>query len=162
MLNVPIFRQTDDSRCGPACIKMVLSYYGLEVTEDEVCERCNWTYELGCTDIQMKAAIESYGFKCHVKEDTTLEDLEYLVSIGVPVIVNWFSTDCGHSSIVVDIDEQGVYLLDPEIGDVRSFPRDVFLRVWLDWREDPYLQRCEDLILRQSLVLEQIANEKQK
>lgn len=162
MLNIYPFRQTDSARCGPACIKMVLSYYGIDALEEEICKRCGWTYELGCTDEQMEYAIESYGLGCTVQNEATLEDLEYWIQHHIPVIVDWFTPGInpglsdmpnGHSSIVVDIDKECVHLLDPELGGVRTIQREEFLRVWFDWREDPFIQRCEDIVLRQAMII---------
>lgn len=157
------FKQTDDSRCGPACIKMVLGYYGIEATEDEICERCNHTYELGCTDSQMKEAIESYGLRCAIRNESSLKEIEMLLDLGFILIVDYLTTGInpsledmpeGHSSIVVGLDEERIHLLDPELGGVRSIKHSDFLRAWIDWREDPYLQRCSDLILRQVMIIE--------
>lgn len=161
MIEIKPFTQTDESRCGPACIKMVLSYYGIEATEDEICERCNWTYELGCTDLQMKAAIESYGLECIIYNDSNFEQIQLWLGLKVPVIVDWFSPGVdlklsdmpnGHSSVVVDLDDTHIHLMDPELGGIRTILRDEFMRVWLDWRHDPYLQSCDDLILRQIMI----------
>lgn len=161
MLNIFPFKQTDSSRCGPASIKMVLSYYGIDALEEEICRRCNWTYELGCTDFQMKEAIESFGLGCIIQNESTLEDLEYWVKYHIPVIVDWLSPGVsptledmpnGHSSVVVDIDREVITLLDPELGGLRTIRREEFMRVWVDWREDPYLQRCSDLVLRQIII----------
>jgi predicted double-glycine peptidase len=164
MINITPFKQTDDSRCGPACIKMILNHYNIEVSEDEVCLRCNHTYELGCTDYQMKKAIESYGLKCRIDNNCTFRDIEdWVKQYEIPVIVDWFTPGVnpslgdmgnGHSSIV-DIDSDYIYLMDPELGDIRKIQREEFLRVWFDWREDSYLQRCDDLVLRQIIVIYQ-------
>lgn len=151
MINILPFKQSDSSRCGPASIKMILQYYGQEVLEDEICKRCNWSYELGCTNSDIKATLESYGLCADIYINSTLEDLEYWVKHHVPVIVDWFSTDTGHSSIVVDIDKEKVYLLDPEIGAIRSMLREDFLRLWFDWENTPYIDECDDLILRMAI-----------
>lgn len=162
MIEILPFRQSDGSRCGPAVIKMILLYYGIDRTEDDICTACNWTYELGCTNEQMKSAIESYGLGCELYENGTLEDLEYWIRHHVPVIVDWFSPGIlpglsdmpnGHASIVVGIDRESVYLLDPEFGGTRSIPRDDFMRCWFDWREDPHLQRCNDLALQNYMIV---------
>lgn len=162
MINIYPFKQTDDSRCGPAVIKMILSYYGIDALEEDICQRCEHTYELGCTDLQMKKAIESYGLGCAIIDNSDLADVEYWIRHKVPLIVDWFSPGDitslgdmpnGHASIIVDIDVNNVYLLDPEIGAIRAILRDEFLRCWFDWREDPFIQRCDDLVLRQIMVV---------
>lgn len=175
MINIKPFKQTDDSRCGPACVKMILDFYGikdkygLDISEDIICRECNWSYELGCTNDDIVKALRSYDIRCEAFTNSTLEDLQRWVSSGYPVIVDWLSPGAGpsvmsdnqyggempngHSSIVVDIDDKDIYLADPEVGALRYIPRDEFLRVWFDWEQDPYLQRCEDLVLQLAIVI---------
>lgn len=160
MLEIIPFKQSDGSRCGPAVIKMILYYYGIDALEDEICKRCNHTYELGCDDLGMKQAFESYDLAVKIYNNSTLADLEYWIKHRVPVVVDWFSTASseetpnGHSSVVVNIDENNVYLMDPEIGKVRSISRDDFLRVWFDWKiTSPYLTSLDDMILRQMIIV---------
>jgi len=159
MINVQHFRQTDSSRCGPAVVKMLLNYYGIEATEDELCKRCDHSYELGCEDVGMIKAFQSYDLAVKVYNNCTLEDLEYWIQHHIPVIVDWFASgatieDCanGHSSIVVDIDREYVYLLDPTDPKIYSIKRDDFLRVWFDWRRSPFITKWEEMILRQIIV----------
>lgn len=161
LLPVPPFKQTDDSRCGPASIKMVLGYYGIEATEAELCERCGWTYDLGCTNSKMVKAIRSYGLNCVLYDNSAIGDISEWLRAGLPVIVDWFSPGIrpglgdmpdGHSSVVVGIDETFIYLLDPEIGDVRTIRREEFMRVWFDWQGAPTIQSCEDMVIRASIV----------
>lgn len=163
MLKITPFTQTDSSRCGPAVIKMVLDYYGIKVTEDAICQRCGWTFELGCTNDQMKAAIESYGLDCVVYNNSTLEDVKYWLNQGIPVIVDWFTPGAdpslgdmpnGHSSIIVDVDNKYVHLMDPEIGKVRKILREEFMRVWFDWEQTLTIQSWEDMVIRQAMIVQ--------
>lgn len=156
-MNILPYKQSDASRCGPAVIKMVLSYYGIDATEDEICKRCGHTYELGCDDKGMKAAVESYGLAAEIYNECTLEDLEYWTKHHIPVIVDFFTsqvytTPNGHSGIVVEVDRETVYLLDPEIAQVRNIPRNDFLRAWFDWRS-PYISSWDDMVIRQMIVV---------
>jgi len=160
MITLPAFKQSDSSRCGPAAIKMVLAYYGVDQTEDEICKRCNHTYELGCTDLQMKTALESFGFTVEVYNNSSLLDIEYWISRHMPVIVDWFTGGAhpsqgdmpnGHSGVVVGLDRENVYLMDPENAQVRSILREDFVRVWFDWRA-PIISSWEDMVIRQAIV----------
>lgn len=161
MLRIKPFKQTDDSRCGPACIKMVLDYYGIKKTEDEICVQVGHTYEKGCTDYQIKAALEYYGLYPVIHNNSTIEDLRFWVKSKIPVIVDWFtpgyqrpdkhSMPNGHSSIVLGFKDNDIVLLDPEMGDKRLININEFLRVWFDWRHDPYIQSWDDMIIRQAI-----------
>lgn len=90
MINVLPFKQSDSSRCGPAVVKMILAYYGIDATEDEICSLCGHTYEKGCDDEGMVKAFRHYGFYAKIRNNSTLEDLESWIKIRVPVIVDFF------------------------------------------------------------------------
>lgn len=161
MLNILPFKQSDSSRCGPASIKAVLYYYGIDITEDEICLRCEHTYELGCTNDNIKSAIESYGLGCSIIEMVDTSDLEYWTRHGVPVIVDWFTPGFnqgledlpnGHASVVIGVDREKVYLMDPEIGQVRPISHSDFMRCWFDW-VDPLISKApNNLTVRQGII----------
>jgi len=158
MLEIKSFVQSDPSLCGPAVIKMVLNYYGIEASESEIAERCHHTYEVGCNDLQMKEALEAYGLAVKIYENSTIEDLRYWVNHRIPVIIDWFSVGYGddvgegHSSIVVDVDTERVYIVDPWNGELRKIKHNDFMRVWFDWRNDAYIKTWENMILRQAMI----------
>lgn len=162
MIKLSNYKQSNTSLCGPAVIKIILKFYGIKAAEREIAKRCGHTYELGCTDLQMKEAIESYGLKCNIYNKSTLEDLEYWIGNGMPVIVDWFSGGIsvdeaanGHSSIVVGIDDKKVMLNDPQKDAYKivRMPRQDFMRVWFDWRYDPYITTWKNMVLRQAMIV---------
>lgn len=162
MIKLSNYKQSNSSLCGPAVIKIMLKFYGVKAAEREIAKRCGHTYELGCTDLQMKEAIESYGFNCNIYNNSTLEDLEYWINNGMPVIVDWFSGGIavheaanGHSSIVVGIDEKYVYLNDPQKDAYKivKMARHDFMRVWFDWRYDPYITTWKNMVIRQAMIV---------
>lgn len=155
MLNIKPFKQTDDSRCGPACVKMALSYYGIEASEDELCKLCNHTYEYGCDDKGMLNAIHNFGLKTEIKEFCTIDDLKLALNKGFPILVDWFSTDTGHESIVVDVDDVYVTIIDPILGFHRIFPHDLWMQVWFDWRgrNSNFISTWDDMVIRQMIIV---------
>lgn len=158
MINLIPFKQSDSSRCGPAAVRMVLDYYGIDTTEEELCNRCKWTYEEGCDDEGMKEAIESYGLGCEILNFRTLEDIKYWVKHHVPIIVDWFSggpgeMPNGHSSVVVEMDREKIYLMDPEIGQVRGVLKEDFLRVWFDWKKTAKIETWDNMVIRQIIIV---------
>lgn len=159
MINVPPIKQSDTSRCGPTVVKMILSYYGIDATEDELCIKCNHTFEKGCTDQGIINAFRSYGLSAKIYNDSSLEDIEYWIKHHTPVIVDFFfgGSDVsimpdGHSGIIVDIDKESVYLLDPSTAKVLTIYRDDFMRVWFDWKGSNHITKWKDMVLRQLIV----------
>lgn len=160
MIKLTPWKQSDSSRCGPAVIKMVLAYYGIEASEDEIAKRCNHTFELGCTNMDMKHAFESYGLNVSIYHYSTMEALEHCVKHKIPVIVDWLTPGVsrnkwempnGHSSIVVGMDKEYIHILDPEDAEVRKIYKQDFLRVWFDWYQEPTITP-DNLIVRLAMI----------
>lgn len=161
MITLFPFKQSDSSRCGPACVKMILSYYGIDVTEDDICTHCDHTYELGCTNEAIQKALDHYGIASIIKTNCDLADIEYWIRHHIPVIIDWFTPGInpgpedmpnGHASIIVGIDRERVYMLDPENGQHRSILREEFMRVWFDWSIDPHITPSTQLIIRLMII----------
>lgn len=132
MIKLTPFRQSP-SFCGPASLKMVLEYYGLHKTEKELGELCQTTFEQGTDHDNLVRAAETLGFQVQQKQNASLEDLRRLVDQEIPVIVGWFSTDEDHFSVVVEVTDSIVYLMDPELDEgKREMAVSEFEAVWYD------------------------------
>lgn len=132
MINLKPFRQSP-SFCGPASLKMVLEYYGVEKTEKELGELCKTTFEHGTEHDNLVRAAEMLDFQVQQKPNASLEELKQLVDQGIPVIVGWFSTDEDHFSVVVEITDTDIHLMDPEVDQGhRKMTVSEFEAVWYD------------------------------
>lgn len=149
------------SYCGPATLKILFSYYGIDKTEKELAKISGWNKVLGIDDRGMKKAAEKLGFKVEIKNNSSYKDIQSWLKKGVPVIVNWFTrgrsdypeseTADGHYSVVAGLDNKFIYLQDPEVGKMRKIKRYDFMRVWFDFKGD-YIKPNE-LIVRQIIVI---------
>lgn len=139
--------------CGVASLKMVLDYYGIEQSEAELARLAGSSETHGTSAEGLIAAAKTLGFEGFVLDLATFADIERYIGAETPVIVDWFSQDDGHYSVVVGLDEKNIYLEDPELGHQRSLTRETFFRVWFDFPGD-YLTSRDDLILRRIIVLQ--------
>jgi len=144
--------------CGPASLKMVFDYYGVEKTEAQVAGLCAATKELGTNDQGIKKAAESLGFAVEIKNNSGFEDIQTWLDKKVPVIVDWFTRGGnesqiadGHYYVVVGLDETFIHLQDPEIGGLRKIARDDFMKVWFDFTGE--LIKPDELIVRQMIAI---------
>ncbi len=152
MLNIPSYRQTP-GLCGSACLKMVLAYFGVEKNEKELAKLAGATKNKGATAAGLTRAAEKLGFKSLIKDNASLADIQhYVLKKKIPVMVDWFSKDDGHYSVVVDMDDKNIYLRDPERDDLNVLDLQTFYRVWFDFPGD-YLKIKNDLILRRLIVI---------
>lgn len=163
LLPVTPFQETlHAGMCGPASLKMVLEYYGMEKTESELAELCRNGQNLGTSDEGLKQTAEHLGFTVEIKNNSTFDDIQRWLDRKVPPIVNWFTrgridyddseVPDGHFSLVVGLDGGDIYLQDPEIGGLRKIRRDNFLRVWFDFR-GAYINAWDEMIIRQLIAI---------
>jgi len=162
MLDIKSFQETlNKGYCGPGSLKIVLSYFGVEKTEEELVQLFGIADNSGVDDEQIKKVAESLGFKVEIKNDCDFTDIEKWLYKKVPVIVDWFtrgrsdyddsSVSDGHYSVVVGLDDEYIYLQDPEIGKIRKLNGEDFMTVWFDFRGkiiDP-----NELIIRQIIAV---------
>jgi len=151
MLSVRPFRQKSGF-CGAASLKIVLDYYGVEKSEAELVRLSGSTVEKGVSAKGIIAAAKKLGFKAFHRDFSTISQLKQLLGKGIPVIVDWFSTDDGHYSVAAGIDKRNVYLQDPELGKVRKMPIEFFNRVWFDF-PGRFIRSNDDVIVRRMIVV---------
>jgi ABC-type bacteriocin/lantibiotic exporter with double-glycine peptidase domain len=163
MLEVKPFQETlHRSMCGPAALKMILDYYGVDKSEESLAKLCHTTKKLGTSAEGIKEAAEHLGFTVMIKDNSTFDDILTYLAQNTPVIVDWFSrgrTDYdasevpdGHYSVVVGLDPQFIYLQDPETGGLRTLNWEDFETVWFDFKTHK-IEKWSDLILRQIIVI---------
>lgn len=151
MIKIKPFHQKT-SFCGPASLKMVLDYYGLKTQERVLgkiagCSTAHGTSAKGLVD-----AARKFGFRGIIKNSADLKDIREYIKKEIPVIVQWFSVDEGHYSVVADIDSENIYLQDPELGHMKSMRLETFKRVWFDF-PNSYLHAKNELVLRRMIVI---------
>ncbi|OHA01594.1 MAG: hypothetical protein A3C12_00620 [Candidatus Sungbacteria bacterium RIFCSPHIGHO2_02_FULL_49_20] len=163
LLPVKSFQETlRGGYCGPANLKMVLGYWGINKSEEEVAIACNRDPELGTDEASLKKAAESYGLKVEIENNASFDSIQRWLDRRVPVIVNWFTrgrsdygdeeVPDGHYSTVVGLDDTYIYLQDPEIGGLRKLERDDFMRVWFDFKP-AHITSWDDMIIRQLIAM---------
>lgn len=151
MLKVKSFLQSA-GYCGPACLKMVLEFYGVKKTEIELAKLSGATHKDGVAPAGLLKAANKLGLKGFTKDNATFKDIEKHLKRNIPVIVGWFSQTDGHYSVVVDIDKKFIYLRDPEWSKIHKIDLRTFYRVWFDFMGD-FLESSKDVMIRPIIVI---------
>lgn len=162
-MNVKAFQETlHAGMCGPASLKIVLEYWGIEKSEEELASLCGVSPDIGISDKDIEKVARSFGLNVEIKENSGFDDIHYWLERKVPVIVDWFTRGRadysesevadGHYSVVSGLDQDFIYLQDPEIGKIRRIKKNDFLRVWFDFKGEVILSH-EDMILRQLIAI---------
>lgn len=163
LLNIKPFQETlHRGWCGPAVLKMVLRYYGIEKSEKELAKLAGTTKNNGTDDKAIARVLKKFGLTAKIQNNTNLSDVQRYLDKNIPVIVDWFTRGRkdypdsavadGHYSIVVGLDKKYIYLQDPEIGKIRKLAQDDFLRVWFDYRGE-FLKSPKQMIIRQYIAV---------
>jgi hypothetical protein len=165
MSNLPVkpFQETLYSdMCGPASLKMVLDYYGVEKTEKELAELTGMVSGFGVDEDGIRRAAESLGFQVDIKNECNFDNISNWLEKGVPMIIDWFTRGRadypdsevadGHYSVVVGLDDKNIYIQDPEIGSLRTIARDDFYRVWFDFKGE-HITDWNEMIVRQIIAI---------
>lgn len=140
------------SYCAPACLEMISSYFGREISQKEWGRRCKTTLARGTAFEQVRLAAVKSGFSVVAREHASFKDIQRWLRKKIPVMVNWFSTDEGHYSIAVKLDRRFIWLMDPEMGKVHKLERKTFMRVWFGLRHEP-MRTVNDLALRRMVAI---------
>jgi len=162
LLDVKPFQETlNADMCGTASLKIVLEYYGINKSEEELAKMAGHKKSLGIDEKGIKTVAEKVGFKVKIKDNSGFKDIGKWLKKDVPVIVDWFtkgrtdygesSTADGHYSVVTGLDDEFIYLQDPEVGRIRKIKRNDFMRVWFDFKGE-YIKSGE-LIIRQTIAI---------
>ncbi len=112
ILDVPFVKQQDQF-CGPASLSSVLSYYGAELSQEDIGKEVYNAKLKGALITDLENYAKKKGFKTEVKV-SSLEGIKGYVDKGIPPIVLvdlgglWFSLP--HYMVVVGYDEDVFYI----------------------------------------------------
>ncbi len=126
------FRQSE-GMCGPASLKILLSHYGKDFTEEELTGLCDSTIEEGTTHQGLHDALINMGLHPLEKETATIQELRELIDEEIPVIVGWRKNDEDHYSVVYALDDTHISMMDPEEESCNvTMPVSTFESSWHD------------------------------
>ncbi|MSR71654.1 MAG: hypothetical protein EXS50_03260 [Candidatus Taylorbacteria bacterium] len=162
ILDVKPFQETlHADMCGPASLKIILHYYGIEKSETELAKLTHLVPGLGIDDTSIVDAARTLGFKAEIKNESDFSDIEKWLKRGVPLIIDWFTRGRndysdnevadGHYSVVYGIDDIYVYIQDPETGSVRKIGKEDFMKVWFDFLGK--VIKPNELVIRQIIAI---------
>lgn len=136
--------------CGPTSLLMVLDYYGLENSLEEVIAyhmsipAVEGGYDPSCTAngvctspiALVKVAETVYGLSANAHQNWTFEEVQASLQAGQPVIadINWrlIPGNFGHFVVIYGIDAQNntIFYHDPYDGSNRSASWTQFMAAW--------------------------------
>ena len=144
-LPVPHYRQGKAWSCGPACVRMILAFYGETVSEAELVEALGANERDGTHPRSIVAHMRLRGLRIRQIGDSGMHGLALEAGRSRPVIVGYqdwsgcrrpdYSTswDHGHYAIVIGHKDDRIWLCDPSSKRKRrSLAAEDFLSRWRD------------------------------
>jgi ABC-type bacteriocin/lantibiotic exporter with double-glycine peptidase domain len=135
-LNVPYYRQEQPHTCVPACLRMVLEFFGTTITEEDLVQRCGTTL-LGTGRMEMAQAAATLQLAARVVNHLSREDVELCLSQGW-LLIAWIDPSllypglfaCSHAVVLVGLEPGSVTYHDPEAGADRIASWEQFHAAW--------------------------------
>ena len=119
--------------CGPASLKIVLDYYGIHYSQEQIAKKTNASHTKGCAEKDMAKFAKKLGLKAYIKQNSSIKELKILLKQGIPVIVDWFSPEqAGHYCVVAGIKGNNIFLSDPHFGKIIKHKISWFEERWFD------------------------------
>jgi len=134
-LNVPSYRQGESYTCLPACIKVVLEYFGTCLAEDTIACACRTTPAGTIAELALDG-IRTLGYDGALMERGTVGVLLSVLDAGNPVVAFVdgaelpYGTGGVHAVVVCGYEAGDVACMDPALGQHVALDIITFLRAW--------------------------------
>lgn len=133
---LPIYRQTEASECGIACIAMIATYHGHSISLSEIRRSTNISIK-GMNLSHIMSLSEKLGL---TSRPVKLE-LEELRELSLPAILHW---DLKHFVVLKSVSAKNIVVHDPAVGLRKMSPSELgkhFTGIALELAAGPDLKR---------------------
>ncbi len=133
------FPQRNSGFCGPASLRILLSHFNKNYSEEDLAKLCNATIEYGAEHDGLIKAVKALGGHVFAKENGTIEELRHFIKQEkLPVLIDWFDKDFDkdddyygdHYGVIANITDKHIIVVDPASKKVKR---------QLDIADFPYL-----------------------
>jgi ABC-type bacteriocin/lantibiotic exporter with double-glycine peptidase domain len=122
-----------DSDCGIASVKMLLGFYGIDISYEELGSEINTTVD-GTNWEDIKKYLGTLDNVKSLEFEYNLDKAKEYSEKGIPLLINWNVDEedvNSHYSILIAIDKNSVWMLDPEEKkSLSEYSLDYFLPCW--------------------------------
>jgi ABC-type bacteriocin/lantibiotic exporter with double-glycine peptidase domain len=149
-MKLKAFQQKHSHSCIPACIRIVLEYWGFSYTEEELITACCCLPGTGTLPEDAVSGIESLGYNALWFEDANIERLMSLTDNQWPVIIFLYAGDLPygrsglHAVVISNIKNGRVKYIDPSLSKEMTLDLKVFLKAWAVLDNQGIVIWCKD------------------
>ncbi|MBU1110952.1 C39 family peptidase [Patescibacteria group bacterium] len=153
-MKIQPIKQKDSSACGPASLKMAVSYFNLPISLNKINNLSQYHKKGGLYNKDLVKTLRKLGLKNKVINNASWSDLIKYNKPENVIIVSWMLRGyIGHFSVVDKVTTKDIYLAEPESGKIIKLDKLVFLRLWFDFDPKWYPQKNTDIHLRWMVVV---------
>lgn len=134
--------QTTDYSCGPASLKMILSYHGLDVSE-EILIRLTDANPNGVDVNKLIMVLTQLGFRAEPIEGSYKTLKTYFREKPMPILLHLEKEE--HYVVLVGINQKYIYIVDPSIKGIQKIKRGEFVQQWQITKKMGWFMLIEDL-----------------
>lgn len=139
LLPVPFKSQLAEGYCLPACVEMVLAFYAIFLTQEQLARLFETEPPMG-TPFPRITRLEKRGVVVEIGKYSTWDKLYTMLAAGKPCIaavdlffMPYAQVDSRHVVVVIGYDADMVFVLDPaEPGGVIQVAKDGFIAAWTE------------------------------
>lgn len=132
MIRFPSYKQMDCKDCGPTCLRIISKFYGRDINQSDIRQKCFTTRD-GVSLLNIGDAAEQLGFRILGTKITWDQLKEEAI---LPCIVHW---NQNHFIVVFKIKKLHgrcyVYVSDPAMG-ILKYTEEQFLKSWIEIKSD--------------------------
>ena len=127
--------EQSDGLCGPASLRILLSHFNKNFSEEDLAKLSEATPKYGTEHDGLIKAAKALGGHVFAKENGTLEELKYFIKQEkLPVLIGWFDKDGDHYSVIANITDKNIIIVDPAAKVVkRQLDINDFPQIWFDF-----------------------------
>ena len=129
---IKYFHQTTDYTCGPASIKMALSFFEIFKSEKQLAGILRTDSKKGTRINDFISGAKFLGFDYVIKTSSKVKDLRMLQKKGYVVVVCYFipEENLDHYSVLKKVGLKNIYFFDPWFGEDHKYSINYFKRIW--------------------------------
>jgi len=136
--NFPTYKQIDSKDCGPACIKIIVKYFGGNISIQALRQLCE-TNRSGSSLLNISNAAEKIGIRT-LAVKIALNDI---IEASLPCILHW---NKNHYVVLYKIKNNELYISDPAHG-LLKYSQEEFLKSWIGNNADETTEEGIALLL---------------
>jgi predicted double-glycine peptidase len=133
--------------CGPACLKSILHFYNTHEELEDIAKNIGATEEHGIEAEDLLSGAKKYNLKGYIKNNSSFKEVEKLLKENYQIIVEWFSNDDSHYSVVSDINDTEIEIMDPSVGEYKIITQKEFAPIWFTFPKDNHKKPVDKRII---------------